>query len=241
MIQRLDDAFEGQRRFIQEASHELRNPLAVIRTNLDVALADPDPDPEELRRTLDVVRRTTARMSHLVDDLLVYGRLGAPAHDLGPVELAPLAAEVADEFRAPAAERSIAIETRLAPGVAPTWGDRIALRQALANLLANAVRLAPEGSTIVVAVDCEHESCRLSVSDDGPGIPLEQRERVFQRFWRGDRSSRDAGGHSGLGLAIVDQIVRDHRGSVSLTDSETGGSTFALTFPHHQPSIPREI
>lgn len=99
MIERLDGAFDAQRRFIQETSHELRNPLAVIRTNLDVALSDPDPDPAELRRTLEVVGRTAARMSHLVDDLLVYGRLGAPAHELGPVEIGALAAEVGEEFR----------------------------------------------------------------------------------------------------------------------------------------------
>lgn len=235
MIERLDEAFDGQRRFIQEASHELRNPLAVIRTNLDVALADPDPDPADLRRTLDVVRRTAARMSHLVDDLLVYGRLGAPAHELGPVDLRPLAAEAAEEFRAPAGERAIAVAVDTGAGPTVTWGDRVGLRQAVANLLANAVRLAPEGSTITVASGADDEAAWVSVSDEGPGIPVEQRARVFQRFWRGDRSSRDAGGHSGLGLAIVDQIVRDHGGSVVLTDSAAGGSTFTLRLPHHLP------
>lgn len=233
MIERLDEAFDGQRRFIQEASHELRNPLAVIRTNLDVALADPDPDPDDLRRTLDVVRRTASRMSHLVDDLLVYGRLGAPAHELGEVDLRPLAAEAAEEFRAPAGERHLAVVVEAQPGPSVTWGDRVGLRQAVANLLANAVRLAPEGSTITVGSGADATTTWVSVSDEGPGIPVEQRTQVFQRFWRGDRSARDAGGHSGLGLAIVDQIVRDHGGTVVLTDSPSGGSTFLLRLPRH--------
>src|SRR5690606_6626732 len=81
MLTRLDEAFGSQQRFIQEASHELRNPLAVMRTNIDVALADPDPDPADLRRTVELVGRTAERMARLVDDLLVYARMGAPAHE----------------------------------------------------------------------------------------------------------------------------------------------------------------
>ena len=235
MIERLDDAFGAQRRFIQETSHELRNPLAVIRTNLDVALSDPDPDPVDVRRTLEVVGRTAARMSHLVDDLLVYGRLGAPAHELGPVDLGPLVGEVAEEFRAPAAERHLHVDVDVDVVSAPAaWGDRLGLRQALANLLANAVRLAPAGTTIRVRSGGDATSAWMSVSDDGPGISEEHRSQVFQRFWRGDRSSRDAGTHSGLGLAIVDQIARDHGGRVDLEDSGTGDSTFTIHLPTHR-------
>jgi len=235
MIERLDGAFDAQRRFIQETSHELRNPLAVIRTNLDVALSDPDPDPAELRRTLEVVGRTAARMSHLVDDLLVYGRLGAPAHELGPVEIGALAAEVGEEFRAPAGERSIEVTTSAGDGNDPyeVWGDRLGLRQAVANLLANAVRLAPGGSSIVVDTGGDETRVWISVSDDGPGIAPELRSQVFKRFWRGDRSTRDTGTHSGLGLAIVDQIVREHGGQIELNDSGTGGSRFTLLLPRH--------
>jgi len=230
MLARLDDAFEGQRRFIQETSHELRNPLAVIRTNLDVALADPDADAAELRRTAEVVVRNAARMSHLVDDLLVYARSGAPAHEIVPLDLAVLAAEAADEFRAPAAARGLTLIAGAVPGLMVS-ADRIALRRAVANLLSNAVRLAPAGSTIAIAAGQDGDRRWISVSDEGPGIPADERKLVFQRFWRGDQASAREQGRSGLGLAIVDQIVRDHRGVVELTESAAGGSTFTIWLP----------
>jgi signal transduction histidine kinase len=241
MLARLDDAFEGQRRFIQEASHELRNPLAVIRTNLDVALADPDADPEELRRTAELVSRTASRMSRLVDDLLVYARSGSPAHEVGPVDAGTLAAEAADEFRAPAAQRNITIDADVPPGLGvgpPLVGDRIALRQALANLLTNAVRLAPEGSTVRVVARREDDAITLSVVDEGPGIAPDQRELVFRRFWRGDDASARGDGRSGLGLAIVDQIARDHHGRVELEPAGPGGSAFTLRLPVGLPPAP---
>ena len=230
MIERLDEAFEGQQRFIQEASHELRNPLAVIRTNLDVALADPDPDPAELRRTAELVSRTTERMSRLVDDLLVYGRRGAPAHEVEAVDLAEVAAESVEEFQAQAHARDL-ILTVTAPQHLTVVGDRLALRRALANLLANAVRLAPEGSVVAVSAGDQGGRRYLSVTDDGPGIPAEQRSLVFRRFWRGDPAAAREQGRSGLGLAIVDQIARDHGGAVALAPSPAGGSTFTIWLP----------
>jgi len=230
MLARLDDSFGGQRRFIQEASHELRNPLAVIRTNLDVALADPDPDPAELRRTIEVVNRTAERMGRLVDDLLVYGRRGAPAHELGPVDLAHVCREAAEEFRSPAAERGIVLTVSAAEGLTVT-GDRTALRQAVANLLANAVRLAPPSTTIEVRAAAAPGEMTLTVSDEGPGISDSEKDLVFQRFWRGGGPTARAEGRSGLGLAIVDQIARDHHGSVDVADSVTGGSVFTIRIP----------
>ena len=238
MLSRLDDAFDGQRRFIQEASHELRNPLAVMRTNLDVALADPDPDPDEMRHTIDVVNRSAGRLSRLVDDLLVYGRQGAPAHERVPVDLGELCVDAAAEFQVPAQARSLTLAVNSGSttgdpgaGLAVAWGDRLALGQILTNLLANAVRLAPEGSTITVAVPSAPGWAGLQVADEGPGIPADQRDLVFQRFWRGDTSTARAEGRSGLGLAIVDQIVRDHGGHVDLQPSPSGGSVFTVWLP----------
>ncbi len=230
MLARLDDAFEGQRRFIQETSHELRNPLAVIRTNLEVALADPHADASELRATAELVQRTAARMSTLVDDLLVYARRGAPAHERGPVDLAPLVSEAEEEFRAPAGARRLGLVAVVTPG-AVVHGDRIALRRALANLLSNAVRLAPEGSIITLGTGIHEGRAWLSVADEGPGIAAEDRAKVFQRFWRGNQASAREDGRSGLGLAIVDQIARDHDGTVELTESAQGGSVFTVWLP----------
>ena len=230
MIERLDDAFEGQRRFIQETSHELRNPLAVIRTNLDVALADPDASAQELRATAELVGRNAERMTRLVDDLLVYARSGSPARVLEPVDLADLVAEVAEEFRAPARARSLVLHPEAHPGLVVA-GDRVSLRRALVNLVANAVRLAPERSTVALGAGRVDQRVWMAVADEGPGIAPEDRPLVFQRFWRGNQASAREEGRSGLGLAIVDQVVREHRGTIDLQPTAAGGSVFTLWFP----------
>lgn len=234
MLARLDEAFEGQRRFIHEASHELRNPLAVIRTNLDVTLADPDAGTEELRQAGEVVLRSAERMSRLVDDLLVYADRGSPEEQHAPLDVARVVEASVTEFRVPAAARGLSLEVAAQDGL---WvlGDATALRRLLANLLANAIRLAPSGSTIRLAADRSGSWIWLAVDDAGPGIPAEERDVVFQRFWRGDPGSARAEGRSGLGLTIVRQIVEAHRGNIRLWPSDRGGSTFVVWLPATSP------
>lgn len=240
MIERLDGAFAGQQRFIQEASHELRNPLAVMRTNLEVTLADPDADVEELRRTAEVVEASAARMATLVDDLLVYARLGAPARETGPVALAELVRDLGEEFRVVAANRSIELVEQI-DAEATVEGDRLALRQAAANLLVNAVRLAPEGTRIWVATGVEPGGAWLSVTDEGPGLTDEERSHVFERFWQGDKQAGRAQGRSGLGLAIVEQIVREHDGTATVEPTGAGGSRFTLHLPRLDSGAQRTL
>jgi signal transduction histidine kinase len=232
MLGRLEDAFDAQRRLIQDASHELRNPLAVMRTNIDVVLSDPDATAEDLRRTAVVVGRTTDRMSHLVDDLLTYARQGLPDNAWQPVELASVVAETADEFRAPAAARGLRIETSVTAGV-QAMADRTALKQALANLAGNAVRLAPEGTAVTLACGQAEGWAYLSVADEGPGIAPSDHAKVFERFWRaeGPAAGNDGERRSGLGLPIVRQIAERHGGSVALASAEGTGSTFVLWLP----------
>lgn len=242
MLGRIDDAFESQRRFIQEASHELRNPLAVIRTNVDVALGDPDSSPEDLRRAAEVVAGSAARMSTLVDDLVVYARHGTRPERHEPVDLRRLAGELADEFSAPAAARRLRVVD--AAGAGPplaVLGDGPALRRAVANLLANAVRLAPEGSAVTVAAGADGGSAWISVTDEGPGIAPSDQPLVFQRFWQrrpapgpgsaGSAPPRPDPERSGLGLTIVRQIAESHGGSVALTSAPGEGSTFVIRLP----------
>jgi signal transduction histidine kinase len=231
MLGRLDEAFANQRRFIQEASHELRNPLAVIRTNLEVTLADPNASTDDLRHTAEVVGRSTERMSRLVDDLLLYARNETPALEREPVDAASLVRDAADEFQAPAEARGLHLVWSATSGLV-TIGDRDALRQALANLLANATRLAPEGSTITVRAGREGPWIWLAVDDQGPGIDPADHDAVFQRFWRSRSSTEDgAERRSGLGLAIVRQVVEAHGGEVKLVSALGVGSTFALWLP----------
>jgi signal transduction histidine kinase len=230
MLARLDSAFEAQRRFIQDTSHELRNPLAVMRTNLDVALGDPNASADDLRQAGTVVERTVDRLTHLVDDLLQFARHGAPTFSHEPVDLADVVAEVSAEFTGPADERDLSIESVAPPGL---WvvGDRVALRQALHNLVGNAVRLAPEGSVVRLAAGHDAGWNWMAVEDQGPGIAEAERELVFQRFWRKAPAGEERERGSGLGLTIVRQVAEGHNGEVRLASEDGRGSTFSIWLP----------
>ncbi len=225
MLDRLQGAFEDQRRFVHEASHELRNPLAVAQTNLELALDGGDK--EELTKGAEIALRSTGRMQVLVEDLLEQARQGVPELNRQQIDMNRLAADAATEFAAAAGKRHLSIATELAAAEVLVNGDGPALRRALSNLLANAVRLAPEGSTIGLRTAMADDCVLLSVSDEGPGIAPSDHDSIFQRFWRG----QDAGSGSGLGLSIVRQIAERHGGQV-LLDSDAGrGSTFTLRLP----------
>jgi signal transduction histidine kinase len=230
MLGRVDEAFESQRQFIHEASHELRNPLAVIRTNLEVTLAEPTATVDDLRHTAEVVERASERMTRLVDELLIYARQGTLSMERAPVDVGALINDAADEFTAPAEAAGLHLDREAPPGL---WveGDRLALRQALANLLANAVRLTPAGAGVRVRAGREGPWIWMAVEDDGPGIGLADQERVFQRFWRGDPKESRSQGRSGLGLTIVRQIAESHGGEVKLASEPGRGAAFALWLP----------
>lgn len=235
MLGRLDEAFEGQRQFIHEASHELRNPLAVIRTNLEVTLSDPDASAEDLRHTAEVVERSSERMARLVDDLLVYARKGTLSLERDPVDIALLISEAAEEFNAPAVAAGVHLLHHAPAGL---WviGDRLALRQALGNLLANAIRYSPEGTTVRLRGGLDGPWIWMAVEDQGPGIDPEDQDRVFQRFWRGNPKEGREQGRSGLGLTIVRQIAEAHGGEVKLVSQVDHGSAFALWLPALAPA-----
>ena len=230
MLARLDAAFAAQQQFVADASHELRNPLAIIRTNIDVAMADPEADPEDLRHAIGVIRRASDRMARLVDDLLALAHRQAPTMEREPVDLGAAVVEASDEFLAPAEARGITLDRAIAPEVVVV-GDRDALKRAVANLLENAVRLAPAGSRIRLATGSEGDRAWIAVNDEGPGIPPEHQQRVFDRFWRADRARSRADGGTGLGLAIVRQIAETHGGQVRLHSKPGVGSTFVVWLP----------
>jgi heavy metal sensor kinase len=230
MLARLDAAFAAQQQFLADASHELRNPLAIIRTNTDIALSDPNPQAEDLRQAVVVVKRASDRMARLVDDLLALARREAPALTNEPVDLGRAVTEASEEFFAPAEARGVELDRAIAPGVV-VMGDQDALKRAVANLLENAVRLAPTGSRIRLAVGSERGMAWIAVSDEGPGIATEDQPRVFDRFWRADKSRSRADGGTGLGLSIVRQIAQTHGGHVQLQSKLGVGSTFTIWLP----------
>lgn len=227
MLDRLQAAFEDQRRFVQDASHELRNPLAVARTNLELALTDPNATPDDIRKSADVAMRSTERMSSLVDDLLVQARSGVPEVQRSDVDLVATAGDVVEEFTAEAGKRGLAV--RLVSPLAPLYvkGDGPALRRAISNLVSNAIKASPQGTTVTVSVAQGGHSAVVSVADQGRGISDADKQNVFKRFWRG---SQDGAG-TGLGLSIVQQIVERHGGTVSVESAVEVGSTFTLKVP----------
>lgn len=231
MLDRLDMAFTAQTRFIHEASHELRNPLAVIRTNMEVTLADERASVDDLRKAGQVVSRSADRMSTLVDDLLDHARAETRTSQVEVVDLSSVVRHVGEEFEIPAATDGIALVSNTDPELL-VEGDPVALRRALANLLANAIRLAPADSTISIRAGAVEDWVWMGVQDQGPGLSHSDQQRVFRRFWRGDNTAnmkRD--GRSGLGLAIVQQIAETHGGVVRV-ESELGeGSTFVIWLP----------
>jgi signal transduction histidine kinase len=162
----------------------------------------------------------------VIGDLLAVARLEAPGSRAREVDLAEIAAEVGDELDALAALRGLSIERRFAPGLRVA-GNREALKRAVANLLDNAVRLAPESSRIELAGRQANGWVFITVTDAGPGIDLEDQPHVFDRFWHGDNSRPG----SGLGLAVVKQVADSHGGRVSVRSSPAGGSTFELAVP----------
>ncbi|WP_395108890.1 sensor histidine kinase [Actinomadura sp. SCN-SB] len=230
MLDRLDEAFGAQRQLIDDASHELRSPLAIIRANLDTVLTAPDAEDADRRRAVQVVDRATTRMTRLVEDLLATARRSAPAFHDTDVDLAVVAREAAEEFDSLAAARRIAIERDLSRGLL-IIGDHDALRRAVGNLLSNAVRLAPAGSRIRVAAGRSGGWQWIAVQDEGPGLDADAQARVFDRFWRGQDARRSRDRRTGLGLAIVRHIVEAHGGHVRLFSTPGVGSTFVLWLP----------
>jgi len=232
MLDRLDDAFEAQRRFVQEASHELRNPLAVLRANLDVAIEDEDASVEEFRDAAGVAQRAASRMSSLVDDLLLYAHHERPEVERDPIDLAAVVRETVADFVAGAEAAGVELVADVAERL-PVVGDPSALRRGLANLLSNAIRVSDPGGAVEVTAGHDAEQVWMAVRDEGPGIADDDLQRVFQRFWRGDRSSAREDGRSGLGLAIVRQVAEGHGGQTTVRSTVGVGSTFTIWLPRY--------
>ncbi|WP_328441519.1 ATP-binding protein [Streptomyces sp. NBC_00444] len=230
MLDRLDEAFRAQRQLIDDASHELRSPLAIIRANVDAVLTAEESDEEERRIAARSVDRATTRMTRLVEDLLATARRSAPALADADVDLATAASEACEDFTPLAAERGLTLHRRLATGLT-VIGDHDALRRAVGNLLSNAVRLSPPGTLITVAAGRTEGWLWVAVRDEGPGIIDDDQSRVFDRFWRAKGNGGNRDRHAGLGLAIVRQIVESHGGQIRLFSRVGEGSTFVLWFP----------
>ena len=234
MLARIDDAFQRQRRFTDDAAHELRTPLSLMRSQVDLTLARPRSS-EAYREALQAVDGDIARMTALVGTLLTLARsdAGKLATERAPFDLADTVRLVLEQYAPAAKEAGITLCEETAP--APLVADEDLLMQVLINLIDNALAHTPPGRTVVVGCRSDHGQIHLWVGDTGEGIAAEHQDRVFDRFYRIDAGrSRDRGG-TGLGLAICKAITEAHGGAIDLTSQLGSGTRVELVLPDGQP------
>jgi two-component system OmpR family sensor kinase len=228
---------EKMRQFVADASHELRTPLTSIRGFAELYRQGAVADPEDIAKLVRRIEDEASRMGLLVEDLLLLARLDRERPvTLAPVELPVLALDAVHAAQATAPDRVIKLEVRDEPENLVAYGDDARLRQVIGNLMTNAlVHTPPEASVTLVLATAPGNRAVVEITDTGPGLSVEQREHVFERFYRADeartrRTDRTATG-TGLGLAIVAAIVRAHHGTVEVLSEPGKGATFRVTLP----------
>jgi two-component system OmpR family sensor kinase len=240
MLGQIESAFKARaaseeklRRFVADASHELRTPLAAVRAYAELFKRGADKRPEDLERAMGGISRESARMTLLVEDLLLLARLdeGRPL-ERERVELADVVREAVETARTVEPDRVIELEAEQAVAL----GDRYRLRQMVDNLLGNARAHTPPDATVSVSVATLNGNALVSVQDSGPGMTAEEHERVFERFYRADPSRARASGGVGLGLSIVSAVAEAHGGQISVRSEPGEGSRFEITLPLYTDS-----
>jgi two-component system OmpR family sensor kinase len=234
LLDRLNQSFDRQRRFIADASHELRTPVAILSGEAEVALSQNSRTLEEYRESLTSLHQEAKRLARIVEDLFTLTRADSGQYPLSPQDfyLDELVASCAHSARTLALAKSITL-TLTALGELPIRADESLLRRLLLNLIDNAVKYTPRGGRITIESQRAPDGFQVTVSDTGPGIPEEFRSRIFERFFRVDPSRSRAAhdGGAGLGLSIALWIAEAHRGRLELTRSDSTGSTFSVFLP----------
>jgi signal transduction histidine kinase len=230
MSRQLSEVDRFRRDLVANASHELRTPLGALRARLE-NLVDGVEQPD--RRTLVEALSQVERLGALVEQLLDLSRLesGAVPLELDDVPAMQLLTEVTTEWREQAATRDVRLESFLLPADLMLRVDPARMRQVLGNVVANAIRHSPDGGRIVLTARANGGRPRLEVVDEGPGIPADELERVFERFYRSDRARSGDEGGAGLGLAIARWIVELHEGTITATAAKPHGCRVIVELP----------
>lgn len=227
ILKPLEENQKKQAQFIASASHELRTPLAVI---LSCASASQKADGTQRTHFLEAMQSEGMRMSKLIDDMLLLTSADNKGWSIkmSSVEPDTLLLNLYEAFQPIAAEKNIALSITLPEENTPTLtGDKERITQVLSILLHNALSYTPAGGSVRLILTCHGKNILFSVEDNGPGIPDTEKERIFERFYRSDKS-RSKKGHFGLGLCIAAEIIHAHRGKISVKDTPGGGSTFIV-------------
>ena len=253
MLAQIESSFNAQakseakmRRFVGDASHELRTPLVSIRGYSELYRQGALPNDEAVATAMGRIESEAKRMGQLVEDLLTLARIDERRESkLAPFDLFHLAVDASNDAYATSPDREVSLvglTDDVAPTSAPVIGDESRMRQVVANLLTNAMRYTPAGTPLEIAVGVREDVpgyplSVIEVRDHGPGIHGEDRERVFERFYRTDTSrSRETGG-TGLGLSIVAAILEQHDGSVHIEETPGGGATFVISLPFYPAPV----
>ncbi len=230
-ISDLRRADQIRRDFVANVSHELRTPLTAIKGYAEALIEDPD-DIEARQRFLEIIHRHSTRMERLVKDLLRLARLdaGQEAAELAPCDVEGLVNNVLTDFEPAVRDKHQRLAATIVPEARAVVADSAKLHDVLRNLVENAVNYTPEGGAIDVRADTSDGRLRITVADTGPGIPPDDLGRVFERFYRVDKSRARPGG-TGLGLAIVKHLVQVLDGEVTAANRDTGGAVFTVLLP----------
>jgi len=233
MLDRLEEGFARERQFISDASHELKTPLTIINANAQMLQRWADKDPQIRADSLEAIRTESASLSRMINGMLLLAKAesgdGIPRE---PVALDAVVAEAVKVASPRAAEKSLQLNLRsqTAPGQPVVFGDANLLRQLFTNLIDNALKFTEEGR-VDVSIAAQDGHATVEVSDTGIGIETDALERIFDRFYRTDKSRNRSVPGTGLGLAIVRSIARVHDGTVEVAPNPAGGTVFRVTFP----------
>jgi signal transduction histidine kinase len=231
MFERLQRAFESQRRFVGDAAHELRTPLTAMKGNVEVALQR-DRSTEEYQDVLSTTLGQVEHLARLVKSLLTLTQFSGehPPIDLKPVLMGPLIKELASELSILAEEKGCLFTTHIQE-VPQVLGDAGQLKQLVINLLDNAIRHTPHDGSVTVTLQSSADQVRLTVEDTGSGIAAEHLPHIFERFYRADPARDRESGGTGLGLAIAQEIVLAHNGTINVQSEVGKGSVFTVSLP----------
>ena len=230
-VTRLERTESMRRTFVADVSHELRTPIASIAAAAET-LEEAGPDDVERRELVGLIQRQSAHMKELIDDLMDLAEIESGSVELKKemVGVADLLHEAAQDLASTAAQRRVEIVV-VGDGDISAFGDRRRLRQVVRNLVDNAVKFSPEGGPVILQAFREPGTAGFTVTDQGPGIPRSERDKIFQRFYQIDRSRSKTRPGSGLGLSIVKHILQLHGGTVAVEGEPGQGSTFAVRLP----------